>query len=258
MKVYCLCTPSHRVFLDEWFLPSLVDNYEVIVQECEQKGCTASYMAEGWMKIMYEKVELIIRGIKENENRIFLHSDVDIQFFGATHGAITEAIGNRDMAILQDQCEGSVCAGFFAARGNDRILALWEGIKDLLLKQDRFNDQDLLNDTLLNPEEWSRVRRACNFGNGLLYYLIYSLFSLRIPALMRIHERPNRYGVTWNFLPSEFFSPGMSLNREWRPGMKLRVPRHVLMHHGNWTVGVQHKIEQLNLVRETVRRRMGA
>ena len=81
MKFYSFFTKSHLILKDQWFLPSIKDDYEIICEEHEQDCDSGVYMKAGWVEAIKKKVDLIIRAIEENWGKVFVHSDVDIQFF---------------------------------------------------------------------------------------------------------------------------------------------------------------------------------
>lgn len=170
-------------------------------------------METGWIETMHRKIDLIIRAIKESWGDIFIHSDVDVQFFWPTEGVILKLIDEKDMVTQCNDPAGNLCAGFFACRANDRTLALWQEIKNSL-GQNNKNDQDLLNDYLRN--------------------------------------RKNRFNIHWSYLPKSFFGGGTFSGKRWEPGMDLVIPEQPVMHHANWTVGIDHKIAQLEHVRNQV------
>lgn len=63
-----------------------------------------------------------------------------------------------------------------------------------------------------------------------------------------------REDVSWAVLPPEFLSGGTldSARSLWMPGLALTVPKGIILHHANWTVGIQNKILQLQYVKDQV------
>jgi len=235
IKLYSFYTPSHKKMLNEYFLPSLKDDYEIILEECDQQCRPATFMENGWMETMVKKVDLIIKGIRENWGRIFIHSDVDMQFFNKTEPAILKLIKNKDMAIQRESPSGTVCPGFLAIRGNEKTLRLWRKIRDRLISNaGKKNDQDILNDILIleNMLFPAKVLRKLNIKSRSIY--------------------PNTYGVKWTYLPDTFFSTGISSGKLWYPGDKVDIPKDIVIHHANWTEGADNKIALLNEVRSKV------
>ena len=214
IKMYSFYTPSHEWLVNDWFLPSLqaYDDYELILERHEQRCKEGSFMADGWMETMRFKVDLIIRAIKENWNNIFVHADVDVQFFGATQEIIRNLMHDKDMMCQLDTPYGMPCAGFFACRGNEKTLQLWKRIRAIL--DDPKNGR---NDQLL-------------------------LFDLI--------KQSNPYNIDWDFLPPDkFIGGGTYTGTVWEPGKPLYIPQGTLMHHANSNVGSENKLKQLNLVK---------
>ena len=215
IKLYAFYTPSHKVFVDEWFLPSMQDDYEIILECHEQKCWSGKFLKKGWLATMLKKVDLIIRGIQENCGEIFIHSDVDIQFFAPTKELILHAMQNKDIVIQRnapDRWRNPLCAGFFACRGNEKTLKLWQMIRQFMITTGK-NDQD-----------------------GLNYFL----------------RRSNHLAIRWGYLPDTFFCGGTFTAREWKPGKPLCIPKGIVLHHANWTIGIPNKIAQLHYVRNEV------
>lgn len=233
MRLYSFFTPSHKIFVDEWFIPSLKDDYELILEAYPQVCPQAQFMTDGWLETICYKIDLIIRAIGENYNKVFVHSDVDIQFFQPTKPVILELIKNKDLIIQLESHRGTVCPGFMAIRGNERTLKLWKDIKSQVTTQSKKHDQDILNDLLVGHK--LRLLRYLGIKN-------YSLY-------------PNSYGIKWLYLPVEFFSRGAVSNKIWEPGQKIDVPENIILHHANWTLGVDNKIAMLIYVKNTVENR---
>ena len=234
MRLYSIYTPSHKVFLKRWFLPTIRDDYELIMKQCPQECPKGLFMKNGWMKTLHRKIDLIINAIHNNWNDIFVFSDVDIQFFGKTKELILDSIKNFDFIAQKDandslnaeivpDMSGHLCAGFFACKGNERTLRLWEEVKKYCLEKPHRHDQHGLN----------------HYLNG---------FSA--------HKKDNLFGVTWDYLPPEFYSPGSYLGTGiWSSGKKLEIPENIVMHHANWTQGIRNKIAQLKYIKRTVGKR---
>ncbi len=221
IKLYAFYTPSHKVFLDKWFLASLQDDYEIIL-ECYDQSCeSGDFMKGGWIETMLHKVDLVLRGIKENWGKVFIHSDIDIQFFRPTQKVILDFMQDQDMVVQRDRpSEGknwkALCAGFFACRGNEKTLKLWSEIRRRLSDKKYIHDNPITND----QEE-------------LNYLLI----------------KNNIFDVRWKVLSDEFFGGGTRTGKRWNPGDSLPIPAGIFMHHANWTVGLDNKLAQLEYVR---------
>lgn len=226
IKLYSIYTPSHEVFLEKFFLPSLKDDYFLVLEKYEQECHSGVFQSEGWMDTMKKKVELIIRAIKENQGQVFIHSDVDVQFFGKTKDVILQAISGNDIVFQKDMpealdndFEGHYCAGFFVCRGNEKTLKLFEDILSEIPKT-KLNDQLILNKLIRN----------------------------------------NKYKIAASCLPDSFWGPGTYYGKNvdhlggyhWEDGDELLFPEEILMHHANWTRGIENKKRQLEYVKKRV------
>src|SRR5277367_302503 len=120
MRLYALYTPSHEILKDDFFLPSIEatqDDFEIILEFCEQTCRTAEFMSEGWTATTMRKVDLILRAIKENWGEVFIFSDVDIQFFSPIKEVILTLMKDKDIIMQKNNPDGVLCTGFFACRG---------------------------------------------------------------------------------------------------------------------------------------------
>jgi len=216
MKMYIFCTSSHFEMRDNWFLPSLHahDDYEIISEVYEQKCASGEFMKSGWIETMHHKVDLVIRAIKENWGKVFVHADVDIQFFGPTQEIIRTSMEGKDLVIQQDDPYGLMCAGFFACRGNEKTLKLWQTVKQVINEQ--LNDQQVLN--------------------------------------VLVRKKNNQFNIVWDYLPrSQFCGGGSFTGKYWEPGMTLQVPEDLRMHHANYAFGTENKIKELEYVYDVVK-----
>lgn len=219
MKLYALYTPSHEILKDLFFLPSIKDDFDIILEFCDQTCPSAKFMSEGWTKTTIRKVDLIIRAIEDNWGSIFIFSDVDIQFFAPIQDTILKHMHDNDMVIQKNAPNGVLCSGFFACRGNEKTLQLWKDVKIKMEEDDSNSDQNSLN------------------------------YCIKRSA------KKNAYHLAWDYLPDTFFGGGTLTGCEWSPGKTLPIPKGIMMHHANWTKGIKNKIAQLTYVRNEVRRR---
>lgn len=241
MRLYFFSSASHHVLKDEWFLPSLKDDFELVYEEAEQACKNGEFMAAGWLETMLGKVDLILRAIRENPGEVFLHSDVDVQFFQPIQSDIEGLMQGKDFVIMRDSPRGVMCPGFFAGRGTDRLLDLWSRIRDAILPPGKKHDQDLLNDFVLGEVNPLRVAVS---------RIIYRATGAYIPVGHRPPARPCT--VRWDYLPERYYCYGAKTWREWRPGTDLQLPSNIMLHHANWTRGIDNKIAQMKAARAKV------
>jgi hypothetical protein len=219
IKIYSFYTPSHTLLVDTFFLPSVPADCQVKLSLYEQISPHGDFMEPGWNETMLFKIETIIKGIEENWGGFFIHADVDIQFFGPLTKIIALAIKNYDMLIQKDSPQGTLCAGFFVCKGNAKTLSLWKEIRAKL------RDKEYLqNDPYTNDQEEL---------NELLFY-------------------SNPYELKWDYLPDSFFGAGLFTGTHWYKGDQLSLPKDIVMHHANYTSGIENKMAQLAYVKEQV------
>lgn len=219
IKLYALSTPSHDILKDTYFLPSIQDDFDIIIVSAEQTCPSAGFMSTGWTQTTARKVDLIITAIHENWGSFFIFSDVDIQFFAPIEKTITKLIKDKDLVIQKNCPNGVLCSGFFACRANERTLALWTDVRKVMQKDSSQSDQISLN------------------------------------KCIKRNNKKNPYNISWDYLPNSFFGGGTLTGHLWQPGKKLPVPHNIVMHHANWTKGISNKIAQLKYVKKVVSRR---
>lgn len=217
IKLYALYTPSHEILKDNYFLPSLQDDFELILEFSEQTCSSTTFMSTGWTATTIKKVDLIIRAIKENWGKIFIFSDVDIQFFAPIQKKIISLMKDNDIVMQRNNPQGVLCTGFFACRGNEKTLALWQDVKKRMEKNKEQSDQITFNQCIKSK------------------------------------RKKNPYGVKWDYLPAIFFGGGTLTGKLWFPGDSLPIPQGIVLHHANWTRGVKNKIAQLEYVKKYFR-----
>lgn len=222
IKMYTFFTPSHIGLKDEWFLPTLKevkdDGIELIIQEYPQECESGKVFTAGWQHAMLRKVNMIIQAIKANWGEVVLYADIDVQFFQKFSGKVREILGDKDLVIQRDTPSGTMCAGFFACRANYKTLALFEGVRDYMIRRGECSDQKTLNRLLRKGKDKER----------------------------------NPYKIVWDYLPAEFLGGGTLTGCGWSPDRHMFIPDNIMMHHANWTIGITNKVKQLEYVRRRV------
>jgi hypothetical protein len=215
IKLYTFYTPSHEALFRNWFLPSIseLDEYDLIVDVYNQECKSAEFMSEGWTKTTRRKISLIQRAIRENWGSWFVYSDVDIQFFQLTMAEIKQALVGQDMVFQQDDHKKNLCTGFFACRANKITQRFWDAVAHHMDTYAQWSDQ------------------------------------ITVATLL---EKRRTHKVRFDILPNTFFGGGSLTGSIWNPGDALEIPHDIIMHHANYAIGVEHKIEQLKLVRSMV------
>jgi len=239
MKLYCFYTASYEIFLKTWFLSSNQDDFDVVLHKSSFQGEAANYKEEDWYNITKEKAKYIIQTIQENMGDTFIFSDVDIQFFQQTKPYIDQLMGSKDLLIQRDDPQGMCCTGFLVLRGNRKTLRLWQDIYNLI-GNEFGDDQDCFN-MLLRPPT-------------ILFRMLNKVLSSNMKIKLST-RRANKYHLKWEYLPNTFFSGGTLTGNRWVPAENLSIPENIILHHANWTVGMDNKIAQLKYVRDIVQSR---
>lgn len=206
-------------------MPTLQDDYGLEVHYCPVQG-VSRYRNDVFVESVLFKAEIIINTIKKNWRDVFVYSDVDVQFFRPTKTILLNAIQNYDIVCQKDDPYGSLCAGFWVARANKRVLKLWENVYKAIRSERR--DQNVFN-RLLRLSSTSRILNI--------------LKSMALPCRFTI-------------LPDTFFGGGTLTGKLWEPGIDLSVPEDIALHHANWAIGVENKVAQLQYVRDKVNSRL--
>lgn len=199
MKLYTMFTNSHKEMYENYFLPSLPDEFELVAIEMPQECSSGFFYSAGWSETCFRKIEIFIKACEENENDTFVFSDVDIQFFGNIKDTLVSELGDFDIAC-QNDTGNYYCSGFFICRSNDRTLNMFKSMRDNYHKEDQ---------TSLNEN---------------------------------IHLCKSK------FLSRKFFTIAHITNAVWK-GEDVYVPEFILMHHANWTEGIDNKKKLLDMVK---------
>jgi hypothetical protein len=200
MKVYTYFTPSHKIFFDEFFSPS-VEDLEIVQIMGDQDCKTGFYYTEGWKQTTMKKVDVFIKACEDNQGSVFVFSDVDIQFFGPIKQTLLEELGDYDIALQNDYL-GGMCSGFFVCRGNERTLNMFKKMKE-------------------NESQYLEDQHALNL---------------------------NLHLVKFKPLSEKFWTFGM-FKTQWK-NQNFNIPDNLLMHHANWTEGIENKTNLLKFVRQ--------
>ena len=218
MKLYTLYTKTHERLIENWFLPTLPDEFELQLVKGVSTG--GNFRTINFKNAVIEKCDMIIAAIQENSGKAFVYADCDIQFFKPMMAFLEEQSQHYDFVCQRDDPWGNVCSGFFVARGSERVLRLWKRVRQCTMREGQ--DQIAFNR---------------NLGK-----------SMRVgDHMFRVFNR-----CSYAFLPDAFFGGGTLSGKLWTPGMALPIPKDIVLHHANWTVGVDNKIAQLQYVRDVV------
>ncbi len=213
-KLYCMYTPQFQTLYEHYFLPSIKDDFELIVKKIPEECPTGAFRSDGWDKTMLRKLELLEEAIlAHQEDQIFFYSDVDIIFLKPILETCLMYLGDSDFVVQQGWPKNSLCAGFFVMRGNEKTL-LW--IKDA---QSLLTDKECIDDQLALQE-----------------------------ALKRKEE------IKWDFLPSNEFPNGRRVLKEpagyYSKESELVCDDSMLLFHATSCIGLDNKYDFLTRVQQ--------
>lgn len=227
IKAYTLFTDSHKRFLTDYFFPTFPyrNEIELTVLHRPQRCKTASFETEGWKDTMRDKSTCFLEKLQEcKEEEIFMFIDPDIQFFKDFYDDIVTTMQTLDIA-WQNDVIGGVNTGFFAVKNNKQTRAFFKTILGNLDSKDFSQEQVLAN------------------------YLLQNISSY--PSI----------AVKWAFLPKEYWTYGWvaatpdtrtgHYRGSWKPdALDFDIPKDIIIHHANWTAGIDNKIKLLDIVKE--------
>jgi GR25 family glycosyltransferase involved in LPS biosynthesis len=220
-KIFTVCTDSHKPFIP-WLetiyniYPDIKIDYTFLDQDC----LTGNYEECGWKETMIKKTNRIIELFDlYPEEKYFIFSDVDIQYFKPFHHITNRLLETHDILFQDDGC--AVCMGFFICKNNQFVKGLFQKALELVISStdESYQEQKAVNDILLN------------------------------------------YDIKYTKLPKEFFNfefyerPSDSLySMEDLVSSEIEIPENIVMHHANWMVGVENKLEMLKFVSNKVKK----
>jgi len=201
MIIYTHYSDSHEDLYKNYFKDSLRKIYtkdEVKIRAAKHRQTTkdGTFMEEGWLDSMDFKLQVILKAIEENWNDYFIFADTDIVFYKEFIDDLLMEIKGFDIAC-QNDCE-SLCAGFFIARGNERVknlfLKIRENYRNMVNDQVALNKfKNIINYKLLDKEEYYTIGNFFDNVNGT--HIWDGVTKIKPPQDMRIHHANYVEGV---------------------------------------------------------------
>ena len=208
MKLYCFYTESHEVLFKNWLFPTASIEYNVIQKKGKQYSKTGSYCSLGWRKTQIDKLHYWQQAVRDNMGDLIICCDTDIQFLGRTKFKLINLLKDKDIAFTKNSNKFPICSGFFICRCSRKIYDLFSII---------------LHRLQANPDNLDGEQIAIN---KLLKESWYN-------------------DLNWTLLPNDIFWSPQKIYGDLN---ELNVPKTILLHHANWTNGVNNKIDQLEYV----------
>lgn len=216
-RLYCYYTPKFKYLYENYFLPSIKDDFEVKAFTYPEECLSGNFMEDGWDRVMLQKLAMLEVAIQENWQQVFIYSDIDIIFFKPILDIALKHLGSNDLAAQKGWPKNKICAGFLIMRGNERTLNL---VKEAyrLLEQNAFCDDQ---------------------------------------AAIRALLESNELAISWTFLPIDQFPNGryLLLDEEgyYSTGRKVYLTKEIALIHANCCIGLENKYHFMNQIIESNR-----
>jgi hypothetical protein len=144
-KIYACYSESHRPLLEQHFLPSIPDGFDVVLRRLNQACRSGEYMSADWGKAVQNKIQMILEAI-EHEKEPFVFSDVDIRFYDFRPEHLVDDMAGGPAGAWDVRCQNdhpSYCAGFMFIRPGQPAADLFKRTLDYTLQCN--DDQTALN-----------------------------------------------------------------------------------------------------------------
>lgn len=217
LPVYTFFTPSHQILHDSWLSQSASKcGFKLSSFLYSTQLCSSgSFADDGWRATQLKKVENYISVFKKhNQSDIIVGTDADVQFIKPCKNNLVEFLGENDISF-QENVNGKICSGFFVARCNINVINFFEKV---------FNSLSV------------EIGKSST-GGGEQY------------EMWKLIESGNHSTKIGKLPKDEIWNPRVryaNLN-------ELIIPDSMLVHHANWTHGLENKIKQLEYVKEKFR-----
>ena len=219
MKLYTTYSESHAEIFEQWFLPSLKltnPNIDLYHNTYAQVCSSGRFMSHGWQQTMIIKNELIISSLDQaEEGEIIIHSDVDVQFFKDIQKNLDQSLFMDHDMVCQSDGGGVLC--------DQGLSAFCYGF---MIIKNNFKTRSMFKRIL-------ELVKITNSTDQFLLNNIYKQFDVSILGYDR-----------------SYFSVWMSNNcLVWDGEELVNIPDNLILHHANWTLGVDNKIKLFDIVK---------
>lgn len=151
MKVFGVYSEENKKLRDDWFLKTLVDDFEVhLISLGSSEGREVHFASDFWFRALRKRHEYLYQAIKNNPGEIILSLDCDIQFFSQCRPVINQSVEGKDLVFQSEHWPptGEVNAGFVAIRCNDKTLDFYARVAEMKFEKMPLGDQTAINQLL--------------------------------------------------------------------------------------------------------------
>jgi hypothetical protein len=224
MKIYTTFTNSHKKFFEEYFLPSYKKEnkdkiFSLYVSEMDQISKNGAYSTYGFRESTSDKLKVIIQAINDNMGDWIIYSDPDIQFFEGFGKDVIKYPQLEKNVDIYCQCDTPKCPENIILCTGFMIINCSEKIKNVF--------------------ELS-LQYISNFEHDQYAFNYFG-----------------RSKLNWRTLPEDqYYTIAYNTgNVVWNGEKYNDIPKNILMHHANWTAGVENKIKLLNYIKDELSRK---
>jgi len=222
MKLITYYTDSHKRMLDEYFLPSLekikFNMEDLIMKNGNQYDSDGSYTHPKFNTITGDKLKFILNSLLMHEDEEFIcFSDIDIQFFKSFIDDFNE---NYELYKQYD----IIGQNDVPMRGQDGVFCT-----GFMYIKNTEQVHNFFRTLISNIQKFEHDQYCFNhYKHEIKTYLLDS---------------------------NKYFNIALLNNcASWTPNQtNYKIPQDIIMHHANWTVGVENKLALLKFVKENVK-----
>lgn len=236
MKVCVSYSNTHERFFKDWFLDSFPfeRGVSLVVQKVPQVCKSGNLFSDGWREQMIEKQNFINECINcSAPSEVVVFSDVDVRFYGNFSKDLTKELGDKDICFMRDHNSDATgrCGGFFALRVSERIKSFFSNVRSRLTSH---TDSNVTFETSEQSTINNLLRESPDIQWGYLppRYYTHGLYTQGIENF----SEDNQSGLWWE-------------NKTYEEKTNVFVPNDLLVHHANWSNGIENKIHLLEFVK---------
>jgi hypothetical protein len=229
MKLLTIYSESHKCLLENHFLPSVPDEFDVVAVNSSQRG-SGHYEDEGFRHATQDKLVAILE-MAEKSVEPFVYADCDIRFNPNLNmlGRINSLL-EVGADIIAQRDWGAVCTGFMVIIPNDK-------------------NKRYLKATIDYMELPQNSNRLIDFHDQLAFNELYRSDLFPNVPRPKVHLVDGSSG----FGNLNHFKPGVI----WNPTDNFFANNHAslvgqCLWHANFTVGVENKMFMLDQYRDNV------
>jgi len=225
IKLLTFYSDTHLELYENYFLKSynkfLTNEFNLKTKHIPQISSTGEYGKEGFEETMIEKIKFIIENINLNDPLPLVFADCDVNFLNSFKTDIVKELQNFDIKFQLNHPSGELCAGFFIAKQNSKVLQFFEAVLT--------NLTDSLVDNTLPPG--LSDQNIINY-----FYKNLSSEDINIGSLC----------------PKKYYTVIHSIKDRWT-NQEFTPPSEMLVHHANWVVGIDKKIELMEYIQNKLK-----